>query len=66
MKKDASQMRQVLREFCTKAGSQAAAAIELEVSRSYVSDMLNGRRDISENVAQRLGYKRTLVYEALK
>lgn len=41
-----------------KEKSQKALAKELGISESYLSDILNGRRCISEEVAKRLGYER--------
>lgn len=60
------QMRSVLQAFCKNAGSQAQAARLLKISRAHVSDMLRGRRDISENIARKLGYRRVVMYEEVK
>jgi transcriptional regulator with XRE-family HTH domain len=45
-----------------EAGSQTKVAIELGISVSYLSDILNGKREISENVARKLGFKRQTKY----
>jgi plasmid maintenance system antidote protein VapI len=43
-------------------GSQRAYAKHLGVSQAYLSDVINGRRDISKEMAQLLGYKRLTIF----
>lgn len=47
----------LLERLCQKLGSQKALAEKLGVSPSYISDVLSGRRDISESLARKLGLK---------
>jgi len=61
--KDVLQMRAALKAYCDKAGSQKKAANDLKVFQSHISEMLSGRRDISEKVAAKLGYRRVFMYE---
>lgn len=45
-----------------KHESWKKVAEELEISQSYLSDITGGRREISDNLAKTLGYRRKLVY----
>jgi hypothetical protein len=57
---------QELRRACQDAGSQRAWAKAHGYSDAYVSDVLNGRRDISEQLANALGLLRTVTYFPLR
>lgn len=50
-----------LQAFVEKHKTQAAAAEALGVSRPYLSDIINGRRDFSDPVLERLGLRRVVV-----
>jgi len=50
-----------LKAFVEKHKTQAAAAEALGVSRPYLSDIINGRRDFSDAVLERLGLRRVVV-----
>lgn len=45
-----------LKALIKKSGSQLDAAKALFISPTYLSDVLSGRRPISENIANRLGF----------
>lgn len=60
------QMREVLAAFCKKNKTQAAAAVKLGISQQYISDMLHQKRDISQEVAEKLGFRRIVVFEEVK
>lgn len=60
---DEVEMLDILRAFVREAGTQKAAAIQLGISGMYVSDIVNGRRPISDAVAQKLGYRRSWRFE---
>ena len=45
-------------------GTSGQKAVNLGISPQYLCDILNGRRDISSNVARRLGYERAVVFRA--
>ncbi len=40
------------------SASQAQTAKALGISAAYLSDIINGRRDISANVARKFGFER--------
>jgi transcriptional regulator with XRE-family HTH domain len=50
-----------LRAFVAKHETQAAAAEALGVSGPYLSDILNRRRDFSDQILKRLGLRRIVV-----
>lgn len=50
-----------LRAFVAKYGTQNDAAAALEISRPYLSDILNGRREFSDTILARLGLCRIVV-----
>jgi DNA-binding transcriptional regulator YdaS (Cro superfamily) len=56
------ELKDLIQEMVNVAGSQRAVALELGISEVYLSDILNGRRDVSDNVARKLGYKKEIVY----
>lgn len=49
---------QMLRNRIKKAGTQTAAADELGVSKSFLSDVLNGEREPGEKLLGALGLER--------
>jgi len=64
MKKQPRSADQVLREFVARYGSQIAAARALGISQPYMSDIMNGRRDLSERIMKSLGLERVIVERA--
>lgn len=56
-------LRGELRQACVEAGSQRAWALRHGFSSPYVSDVLSGRREISDNLARALGYRRVVSWE---
>lgn len=42
--------------------SQTAVAAQLGLSVSMVNDLLRGRRDISERIAEAMGYSREIIF----
>jgi DNA-binding transcriptional regulator YdaS (Cro superfamily) len=52
-----------LRNHCEIAGSQKEWARIYGFSPAYVSDVLHGRRDVSEAMADALGYRRVVRFE---
>lgn len=51
-----------LRERIKTAGSQAAAAHELGISPSQLSDVLNGRREISDGMLKKMGFDKVVIH----
>ncbi len=59
-----AQMVKHIREKCeVTKGGQSGLATKLKVSVGLIGDILKGRRSVSEDVANRLGFKRTIVFE---
>lgn len=56
----------ILRSACATAGTQAAWAAKHGFSPAYVSDVLNGRRDMSEALANALGFLREVRFVPFK
>jgi hypothetical protein len=54
-----------IKEMVETAGSQAQIAEELEISPSYLHDILKGKREISNAIAIKVGYERIIVYKSL-
>ena len=53
---------QVLRDMVTRAGTQKAVARDLHITPSRLCEVLNGRRDVSKSLADKLGYRRVKVF----
>ena len=51
----------MLARFVADYKTQREAAAVLGISQVYLSDMLNGRRDVAERVLSQLGLKRAVV-----
>ncbi len=57
----AKEIRQVLRDFCADK-KQGDVARALGISQQYLSLMLGGTRTVSNRIANKLGYKRIILY----
>ncbi|MFA5378166.1 MAG: helix-turn-helix transcriptional regulator [Dehalococcoidia bacterium] len=55
-------MRDRLTDMVAHHGSQKAVADILGVSKGYLSDVLMGRRPVSSQMAERMGWKRVTVF----
>jgi hypothetical protein len=53
----------ILHKRKDRLGSWAALAEELKVSPAYLSDCVNGRRDLGKSILKGLGLKAVTVYE---
>lgn len=53
---------QALRTIILELGSQKAAAKKLGFTPSFINDVLQGRREMTEALAAKLGYKRVVTY----
>ena len=51
-----------LAQECAAAGSQAAWARKRGISATHVNEVLNGRRDLTDSIANALGYSRVTRY----
>ncbi len=54
-----------LKHQCRKSGSQRVWAREHGISEQHLSDVLNGRRDISEDIANACGFMRVVTYQRI-
>ncbi len=55
-------MRDRLTDMVAEHGSQKAVADILGVSKGYLNDVLMGRRPVSAQMAERLGWKRFVLF----
>ena len=55
-----------LRKACASAGSQIAWCEANEFSPAYVSDVLNGKRDLGGRVLGALGFERVVLYRKVR
>ena len=55
----------ILRSECARAGGQLAWARRVGFSPQYVNDVLRGRRDVSEAMANALGFVREVRFRPL-
>lgn len=56
----------IIRNIVKEEGSQTGAAKRLGIAVSYLSDILNGNRNVSEKIAKKLGYKKVIVYKKIE
>lgn len=60
------QFRTKLLTACRYEGSQRAAARKLGVSAPYLNDVLNGKREPGDKIANALGWQRIVRYIPLQ
>ena len=58
--------RALIRKMVEEEETQDKAAKKLKISPAYLSDILHGRRDVSDSIAQMLGYRKIKVFEKVK
>jgi plasmid maintenance system antidote protein VapI len=46
-------------------GNQSAAAKHLGIPRQHVSDILSGKRSVSESLAKALGFRKRVIFERI-
>ena len=56
---------ELIRSLIHQYGSQVRVAERLDISPAFLSDILAGKRAISDNVARRLGYRRVIFFEKI-
>jgi plasmid maintenance system antidote protein VapI len=54
---------EIIKQMVSKWGTQRAVADHLEISNAYMSDIIAGKRLVSDEVAKRLGYTRIVKYK---
>ena len=52
---------EALRTFIAKHGNQRKAAKALGISEPYMTDLVHGRRRVSDSLLEKLGLRRTIV-----
>lgn len=55
-----------LQEFVVAKGSQKSAAAELGVSPSFLNDILQGHRQVSDKILSQLKMRRAIIRETRK
>ncbi len=55
-----------IKSLCRKAGSQKAFAASLGISEQYLSEIIRGKRGMSDNVLTKLGFEKVILYAASK
>ena len=55
-----------LRKLISELGSQKAAADRLGFTPSFINDVLQGRREMTDQLARKLGFKRVVTWVPLK
>ena len=58
------EMIAVIWGLVAESGSQHRIAQSLNITDSYLSDVLHGKRSISESLARKIGYIKHSVFEA--
>jgi hypothetical protein len=62
---DESRMRKMLGTAIQIAGSQKAFAVQAKISEQYLSDVLNGRRDVGNKILKWFGMERVAYYRRI-
>ncbi len=60
------QVREKLAQACRKAGSAAAWARQADLSESYVSDVLSGKRSPSDRILTALSIIKVVTYREIR
>lgn len=58
-------VQKIIAETVQIEGSQKKAAERLGISPQYLNDILRGRREISEAVANKYGLRRVVIFERI-
>jgi hypothetical protein len=61
-----SELLRVITELVERWGSQNNVAARLGITPQYLSDIRLGRREISDTVAEKLGYERVVSFVKVK
>jgi transcriptional regulator with XRE-family HTH domain len=57
---------EALKKLVSESESQRKVAERLDITEQYLSDILRGRRDVSEAVAKALGYRKRIVFDEIR
>ncbi len=60
--------RELLRSYVQSRGSlrKALRDLDLDISVTFLADVLNGKSPVSDKIARKLGYTKRVVYERVK
>jgi predicted transcriptional regulator len=58
----AEEARELIRGMVDQMGSQTLVAKDLGVSPTMISDILSGARNVSDKIAQKIGYSKVVVF----
>lgn len=58
----ADDVRDYMRRMVGEAGTQKEAAAILKISPAYFNDALRGKREISSELAERMGFEKVVVF----
>ena len=61
-----AQMIAYLWDLVAEHGSRSAVASLLGITPSYMSDILNGNRSVSDSVARKIGYMRESIFKPIE
>ena len=59
---NSKQILEVLRKDIKKAGTQKDWALKHKLSPAFINDVLQGKRSVSDTIAEALGYDRLVMY----
>lgn len=59
------QARELLLAMVSQKGSQRKVALDLQISPSYLNEILDGEKPISNEVAKKLGYSKVVMYSPI-
>jgi hypothetical protein len=62
---DETAIRKLIRDRCKAIGSQSAFAANAGVSAAYLSDMLLGKRGVSDAIAGAIGYEKFTAFRKI-
>lgn len=57
---------EIFRGIVKEKGSVLKAAISLDMSPSFLQNIMNGKAPISDNAAQKIGYRRVIQFEKVE
>lgn len=58
----ADDVREFMRRMVKEAGTQKDAAAILRISPAYFNDAIRGKREISAELAERMGFEKVVVF----
>lgn len=56
------QILDMLKDYIKERGTQRVAAIDLGISQAFLSDIVLGKREVSDSVARKLGFSKVYLF----